>query len=69
MITFEKLYETLKKRGISTYALEKEYHISKGQLDRIKKNESISTNTVDMLCDILDCNVDEIMTYHRKEEH
>ena len=68
MITYEKLYETMKARGITTYALEKKYHVSKGQLDRLKKNESVTMHTIDMLCEILDCRVEDIMTYHKNEK-
>lgn len=66
MITYEKLYETMKARGITTYTLETKYHISKGQLDRLRHNESVTMHTIDMLCEILDCRVEDIMTYHRK---
>lgn len=65
MITYEKLYETLKIKGISTYSLEKDYHFSKGQLDRLKNNESVTVHTIDRLCEILDCRVEDIMTYHK----
>jgi len=68
MITYEKLYETLKAKGITTYKLEKEYGISKGQLDRLKKNASVTMHTIDMLCEILDCRVEDIMTYHKNEK-
>ncbi len=68
MITYEKLYETMKSKGISTYALEKKYNISKGQLDRLKKNESVTTFTIDRLCSILDCRVEDVMTYHKGQK-
>ena len=50
MISFEPLWETMKKKGISQYKLIKEYKISTGQLDRLRKNGNVSTYTLDQLC-------------------
>lgn len=63
MISYQPLWATMKNRGISQYKLIKEYHFSTGQLDRLRKNESVSTNTLDTLCKILNCNVDDIVVY------
>lgn len=63
MIIYTKLWETLKKRGISQYKLINTYGISTGQLDRLRKNESVSTNTLDKLCDVLDCGLNDIAEY------
>ncbi len=65
MITYEAFYKTLKQRGISTYKLTKEYNISSNTLNRIKHNKAISTDTINRLCIILDCNVDNIITFKR----
>lgn len=63
MISFEPLWETMKKKGISQYKLIKEYGFSSGQLDRLRKNENINTYTINMLCSILHCNVEDIIKY------
>lgn len=63
MIVYNNLWETLKKKEISQYKLITEYHISAGQLSRLRANKYISTHTVDVLCGILDCNVEDIMTH------
>lgn len=68
MIVYTKLWETLKKRGISQYKLINIYGISTGQLDRLRKNESVSTNTLDKLCDILDCSLCDVAEYIRNKE-
>ena len=60
MITFEPLWETLKEKGISQYKLIKEYNISNGQLDRLRKNSYVSTHTLDVLCNILHCDLEDI---------
>lgn len=63
MIVFNKLWETMKIRGISQYKLIKEYKISSGQLDRLRKNENVSTHTLNQLCAILKCNIEDIAEY------
>ena len=63
MITYDKLWKTIKEKGVSQYTLIKEYHISPGQITRLKRNESVSTHTIEMFCKILKCNVEDIMTY------
>lgn len=63
MITFERLWETLKKREISQYKLIKEYKISTGQLDRLRKNGNVNTYTLNQLCKILDCKLEDIAEY------
>ncbi len=63
MITYEKLWKTKKEKGISQYALIKKYNISPAQITRIKRNESVSTHTIEMFCKILNCKVEDVMTY------
>ena len=63
MITFERLWETLKKREISQYKLIKEYKISTGQLDRLRKNGNVNTYTLNQLCKILNCKLEHIAEY------
>ena len=63
MISYDNLWNVMKERGISQYALIKRYHISPGQITRLKRNESVSTHTIDMFCRILNCEVADIMKY------
>ena len=63
MITYDKLWETMKKKGVSQYSLIKNYHISPAQITRLKRNESVSTHTIEMFCKILKCSVEDIMQY------
>ena len=60
MIVYDRLWETMKQRKITQYALIKEYGISTGQLDRLRKNENVSTHTLDMLCQILQCRLVDV---------
>ena len=63
MIVFDRLWETMKKRGISQYKLIHEYKISTGQLDRLRKNQNVNTYTLDQLCKILQCNLEDIAEF------
>lgn len=65
MIVFDKLWETMREKGISQYKLIKEYHISTGQLDRLRKNENVNTYTLNQLCEILDCQLQDIAVYKK----
>lgn len=68
MIVFDKLWTTMKDRGVSQYKLMKEYHISSGQLDRLRKNSNVSTYTLSQLCSILNCQLEDIAEYVEDEE-
>lgn len=61
MIVFNKLWQTMRHKDISQYKLINEYDISPSILTRLKRNESVSTNTIERLCIILDCDISDIM--------
>lgn len=63
MIVFDKLWDTLKQKEISQYKLIKEYQISSGQLDRLRKNGNVNTYTLNQLCQILHCKLEDIAEY------
>lgn len=63
MISYEKLWDVMKQRGVTQYTLIKTYRVSPAQLTRLKRNESVSTHTIEMLCRILKCDVGDIMQY------
>ena len=65
MIVYDRLWNTMKKKGITQYRLIREYGFSSGQLDRIRKGENINLYTLDTLCRILDCEVEDIIEYRK----
>lgn len=69
MISYDNLWKVMKDRGISQYSLIKDYHVSPGQLTRLKRNESVSTHTIEVFCRILHCSVGEIMEFIEDEPH
>ena len=66
MIIYDNLWKTMKKKNVTQYKMINEYGISAGQLSRLRNNDPVSTRTLDKLCDILDCKIDDIVTYKRK---
>lgn len=67
MISFDKLWVTLKEKNISQYKLIKEYKVSTGQLDRLRKNGNVNTYTLDQLCKILNCRLEDIAEFIEDE--
>lgn len=63
MIVFNRLWATMKEREISQYKLIQEHKISSGQLDRLRKNGNVSTYTLNQLCKILNCRIEDISEY------
>ena len=63
MIIYDKLWKTMKEKGITQYALIKKYKISPSQITRLKRNESVSTHTIDIFCKILKCDITDIMEF------
>ena len=68
MIIYDKLWKTMKEKGITQYALIKQFRISPAQITRLKRNESVSTHTIDIFCEILNCNVEDIMEYRKSSD-
>ena len=63
MVTYDKLWETMKRRQLSQYRMIRYYVVSASQLGRLKKNMYVSTHTIEMLCDILECQVEDVLEY------
>ena len=63
MIVYDKLWKTMQAKGVSQYKLIRTYGIRTGQLDRLRKNDNVSTYTLNSLCRILDCTLSDIAEY------
>ena len=68
MISYNRLWETMEKRKISQYRLIKEFGLSSGQMSRLKKNTYVSTHTLETLCRILDCRIEDVMEVSFEDE-
>ena len=63
MIVFDKLWETMKQRGVSTYVLREKCGIDSKTIRRLKANENIETKTLNKICEALDCTIGDIAEY------
>ena len=63
MISYAPLWETMERRGATTYTLQAKGGISSSTIRRLKAGESVSTNTLDALCRILNCTLEDIVEY------
>ena len=63
MISYAPLWNTMQKKKATTYTLQVKGNISSSTIRRLKAGESVSTNTLDALCKILDCDVQDIVEY------
>ena len=63
MITYDRLSQTMKQQGVSQYDLYTHYNVNRSQLNRLRHNENVEVNTIDKLCNILQCRVEDIMEH------
>ncbi|MFQ9650850.1 MAG: helix-turn-helix domain-containing protein [Enterocloster sp.] len=67
MITYEPFWNTLKNSDESTYTLIYNHNLSSSTIDRLRKHKPLSTTTLNDLCRILDCDINDIISYQRSE--
>lgn len=67
MISYEPLFQTMKRKGITSYQLQK-MGFNRATYYSIKSGKSVSTNTIALLCKLLKCRVEEVMEYIDDEE-
>ena len=63
MLVYDPFWQTLKDSRESTYTLIKNHHISSSTIDKLRKNKPLNTTTINDLCRILNCRVDQILCY------
>ncbi|RFZ78808.1 XRE family transcriptional regulator [Lacrimispora amygdalina] len=63
MIDYSPFWETLEKSSETWYTLTKKHHLSDSTLFRLKHNKFVSMKTINDLCRILNCNIEDIARY------
>ena len=63
MISYEPLWRTMERKKATTYTLQVKGGVSSSTIRRMKANESVSTNTLDALCKILECKLEDIAEF------
>lgn len=67
MISYAPLWKTMCRLGVTTYTLQAKGGISSSTIRRLKAGESVSTNTLDALCNLLKCDLPDILAYCPEE--
>ena len=68
MIKYDRLWETMRRKGITQYDLYTKHGITLSLLDRLRHNRNVEIITIDRLCTILQCNVEDVMEHVADEE-
>lgn len=63
MIVFDRLWELMQNKGVSTYVLREKCDIDSKTIRRLKANENVETKTLNKLCKILECKLEDIAQY------
>jgi len=63
MIIFDRLWETMRIKGVSTYMLREKCGIDSKTIRRLRANENIETKTIDKLCTALECRIEDIAEF------
>ena len=68
MINYQPFWNTLNSSSESTYTLINKHHISSSTIDKLRKNKPLNTTTINDLCRILQCQVNDIAQYVSSED-
>ena len=63
MFRFDKLFETMDKKSVSTYRLREECGIDSKTVRRLRANQNIEMKTLDRICSFLDCNIEDVVEF------
>ena len=68
MITYDRLWQTMKDRGVTQYDLYTHYNFNRSLINRLKHNRNVEVGTLDRLCRILHCRLEDIAEYREDDE-
>lgn len=68
MISYQPFYDTLYKKNVTEYALIYKFGLPANTIHRMKHNKPITTTTLDTLCEILQCRIEDILEYIPPED-
>lgn len=68
MIVFDKLWGVMKEKGVSTYLLIEKCGIDSKTIRRLRANDNMETKTLNKLCAVLDCRLEDIAEYLPDEQ-
>ncbi len=68
VIVFDKLWDVMKEKGVSTYLLREKCGIDSKTVRRLRANDNMKTKTLNKLCTVLDCRLEDIAEYVPDEQ-
>ena len=68
MIVFDKLWGVMKEKGVSTYLLREKCGIDSKTIRRLRANDNMETKTLNKMCEVLDCRLEDIAEYLPDEQ-
>lgn len=68
IISYTPLWKTLEKKNITQYQLIHKYNFSTGTLDALRKNKSVTLNTLHDLCSIIDCDITDVVEFTKEDK-
>ncbi len=68
MISYNPLWQTMKEKHITTYALMNKYGVRKSTIDRFKHDKNVNIFTIEKMCKILDCEICDVVEYIKDAE-
>ena len=63
MVTYDKLWVTMKERGVTQYDLYTKHNMNRSQLNRLRHDKNVTVLTLDRLCNILKCDIGDIVEH------
>lgn len=66
MISYKPLWQTMKAKGITTYTLIYKLGFSAYTITNLRRNKSITMNTMEKLCTVLDCTPNDIVEFTKE---
>lgn len=63
LIKYDRLWKTMNERGVTQYSLYTHHNVNRSQINRLRNNKNVEVNTIDKLCNILNCRVEDIMEH------
>lgn len=65
MISFAPLWNTMKEKKVSVYAMIYKHKVGRSTIDKLKHNRNVTLATVERLCEILDCRIEDVVVYEK----
>ena len=69
MIKYDRLWQTMKAKGLTEYKLYTYHSMNRSLINRLRHNQNVEVATINRLCSILDCRVEDVMEYFPDDEN